>query len=164
MALDDLYQEILLDHYKNPRNQGKLDDADVPSEAKNPFCGDVVTLNLKFENERVADIRFHGEGCVISQASVSLLTQYAKGKTVEEIRQLVDKFQTMLRGEGTEKIDEDLEELLALQGVADYPTRVKCATLAWNTLVKALNDHQHRHDDKEIAGHHHHEENKHAKG
>ena len=140
MALDDLYQEILLDHYKNPRNQGVLDHPDVRLQAKNPFCGDEVTLNLKFKDERVEEISFEGQGCVISQASVSLLTQTVKGKTIDQVLALIDQFQALVKGETTE-LDSELEELMALQGVSDYPTRIKCATLAWNTLRKALVEH-----------------------
>jgi nitrogen fixation NifU-like protein len=140
MALDDLYQEILLDHYKNPRNQGKMDNADVQISAKNPFCGDEVVLNLKLEKNRIKDISFEGQGCVISQASVSLLTEYVKGKTLKEIGNIVETFQDILKGEQNGTDDEDFDEMNAFRGVSEFPTRVKCATLAWNTLVKALED------------------------
>ncbi len=140
MALDDLYQEILLDHYKNPRNQGAMVDADKNLQAKNPFCGDEVTIHLKFDEDRVKDIQFEGHGCVISQASVSLLTQSVKGKTIDQILELIDRFQALVKGE-IDQLDPEVEELMAQQGVSEFPTRIKCATLAWNTLKKALYEH-----------------------
>jgi nitrogen fixation NifU-like protein len=151
MALDDLYQDILLDHYKNPRNHGPLTDADSTIDAKNPFCGDEVKLHVKFEGDRLADIHFEGQGCVISQASVSLLTQYAKGRSIPEIRDLADTFSRLVRGEDVDVDEQGLEELHALEGVADYPTRVKCATLAWNALVRTLNAHMDAEQQTQLA-------------
>ncbi|MBN1541180.1 SUF system NifU family Fe-S cluster assembly protein [candidate division KSB1 bacterium] len=148
MALDDLYQEILLDHYKNPRNQGKMSDPDKRLQAKNPFCGDEVTLNLKFDGDRVREISFEGQGCVISQASVSLLTHYVKGKTVDQILELIERFQALVKGE-IDQLDPQVEELMALQGVSEFPTRIKCATLAWNTLKKALHEYDSEQSDDE---------------
>jgi len=138
MALEDLYQEILMDHYKNPRNSGKLHDADLEVHAKNPFCGDEVELDIKWDGDRIKDIHFVGHGCVISQASVSLLTEHVKGKTLKEIEGVIQEFSAMIKGE-LEKIDEEkLDELCALQGVSKFPTRIKCALLAWNTLKKVV--------------------------
>jgi nitrogen fixation protein NifU and related proteins len=139
MVLDDLYQEILLDHYKNPRNRGVLEQPDVHLDAKNPFCSDEITIDFTFKEDRIKDIRFQGEGCVISQASVSLLTESVKGKTIEEALDVVEQFTKLIRGE-IDALDPELEELMAMQGVSAYPTRVKCALLAWNTLKKALSD------------------------
>ncbi len=141
MVLDDLYQEILLDHYKNPRNRGVLEQPDVHLDAKNPFCGDEITIDFTFDGDRIKEIRFQGEGCVISQASVSLLTESVKGKTIEEAQDVVDQFTKLIRGE-IDALDPELEELMAMQGVSAYPTRVKCALLAWNTLKKALSDYK----------------------
>ncbi len=140
MVLDDLYQDILMDHYRNPRNKGKMHDADLEVHAKNPFCGDEVELDIKWDGDRIADIHFVGQGCVISQASVSLLTDHVKGKSLDEIDAVIDEFSAMIKGE-LEKIDEEkLDELCALQGVSKFPTRIKCALLAWNTLKKVVHE------------------------
>ena len=138
MALDELYQEILLDHYKNPRNKGHLDHPDIHLDAKNPFCGDEVSLNIKIKDDIIEDILFEGDGCVISQASVSLLTDSVKGKTIHRAGEIVEMFGKLIRGEEDTLLDEELEELMAMQGVSEFPTRIKCALLAWNTLKKAL--------------------------
>ncbi len=141
MELDDLYQEIILDHYKQPRNQGQLSNATVHISGKNPFCGDELDLSLIIKDDLVQDIAFKGSGCAISQASISVMTEQVKGKTVNEVRELIDKFSGMVKGE--KKIDLDtLEDLSAFQGVCEYPTRVKCAMLGWNALKKAIDSEQ----------------------
>lgn len=149
MALDDLYQEILFDHYKHPRNHGVLERPDVHLDAKNPFCGDEITIDFTLEDGRIQEIRFQGQGCVISQASVSLLTESVKGKTLQEAQEVVDQFSRLIKGE-IEELDPDLEELMAMQGVSAFPTRVKCALLAWNTLKKAIADVQESHEKDDM--------------
>ena len=140
MALDELYQEISLEHYKKPRNLGLLNNADVKVEGKNPFCGDEVEIALKLDHESVENATFEGSGCAISQASASLMTEKIKGKSLEEVRQLISDFRKMVKGEDTEVDEDDLEELLALQGVSEFPSRIKCALLAWNTLLQGLDE------------------------
>jgi len=140
MALDDLYQEILLDHYKSPRNKGKLDQPDIRLELKNPFCGDKIILYLKFDEDRVSGVAFEGEGCVISQASASLMTEKIKGLTISEVQDLVVRFAEMVKNDadqGAVHLAEE-DELNAFRGVCEFPTRVKCALLAWRTLEQGL--------------------------
>ena len=139
--LRDLYQEVILDHYRHPRNFGPLPAASHHAEGHNPVCGDRLTLFLIMEGDRVADVKFEGAGCAISTASASLMTEAIKGKTEAEVRALFAQFQT-----GLTTPDEaaagaalaDLEKLAVLGGVRAYPVRVKCATLPWRTLAAAL--------------------------
>ena len=140
MALDELYQEIILEHYKKPRNLGLLNNADIKVEGKNPFCGDEVEIALKIGNNLVENATFEGSGCAISQASASLMTEKIKGKSLAEVRKLISDFRKMVKGEDTEVDEDDLEELLALQGVSQFPSRIKCALLAWNTLLQGLDE------------------------
>jgi nitrogen fixation NifU-like protein len=138
MALSDMYQEIILDHYRRPRNRGKLENPVHHCELANPTCGDVIVLHLGVDakSQKVVDVKFSGHGCSISQASASMMTQAIKGKKVADALKLADKFKAMMRGEpGNYK---DLGELLSLQGVSKYPVRIKCATLAWNALQLAI--------------------------
>jgi nitrogen fixation protein NifU and related proteins len=140
MALDDLYQEILFDHYKSPRNKGTLAQPDIRLELKNPFCGDQIILYLKFNDDRVCDVAFEGEGCVISQASASLMTEKIRGLTIGQVQELVVRFADMVKNDPDKDAihlaEED--ELNAFRGVCEFPTRVKCALLAWRTLEQAL--------------------------
>ena len=138
MVLDELYQQIILDHYKHPKNQGHIDHPDVSVEGRNPFCGDEVVLELKIENDRVTDVAFHGSGCAISQASASLMTEKIKGKSISEVQEMLRSFSQMVKGEVPEIDEETLDELIAFQGVSEFPTRIKCALLAWNALRKGL--------------------------
>ena len=147
MGLDELYQEIIFDHYKKPRNHGLLANPDVTIDGKNPFCGDEVKLSLKVENNLVTDIAFEGTGCAISQASVSIMTEQIKGKTVEQARQIVEQFSEMVKGE-SEYDQDSMDDLAAFQGVSGFPTRVKCALLGWNTLKKALDQAVNQHNNK----------------
>ena len=135
-ALDDLYREVILEHYKSPRNRGRLDQPDVATRGKNPLCGDEIEISLAFDGDKVQDVRFGGRGCSISQASASMLTEAIKGKSVEEAEALVNRFKSAMRGEGD--AEEDWGDLEALQGVRKYPARVKCALLAWTTLEEGL--------------------------
>lgn len=135
--LQELYREVILDHNRQPRNFGELADADRVIEGVNPLCGDKMTLYVKLADGRVQDIRFKGTGCAISVASSSLMTERVKGATIAESAELFDKIHDMLIGAGAD-VAEDLGKLAALAGVRDYPTRVKCASLAWHALHAAL--------------------------
>ena len=133
-----LYQELILDHYRRPRNKGTLEHADASVEMKNPDCGDEITLQVAFEGNGVGDVRFIGSGCSISRASASMMTQLVKGKSGEEIDALRNRFREMMLGDQSAATDEKLGSLRALSGVASFPGRVKCALLAWNALERAL--------------------------
>ena len=134
--LSELYQELILDHNKNPRNFRKLEGANRSAEGFNPLCGDKLTLYLKLENGVVADISFQGSGCAISTASASLMTTTLKGKSIEETEALFENFHRLLTGHSADTAR--LGKLAAFCGVSEFPVRVKCATLAWHTLRAAL--------------------------
>jgi len=132
----DLYQEIILDHSKRPRNCHAMDDATRKAEGYNPLCGDKLKLFLKMNGDVVEDASFVGSGCAISTASASLMTESLKGKTREEATALLEKFHELLTTDTP--VSQDLGKLVVFCGVRDYPARVKCATLAWHTLKSAL--------------------------
>jgi nitrogen fixation NifU-like protein len=134
--LRDLYQEVILDHYKKPRNYGALPDADHVAEGNNPLCGDHLTLYLKMNGDRVGEVRFEGSGCAISKASASMMTAEVKGKTSYEVEDLFERFHRMVTGDASEA--NNLGKLAALSGVSEFPVRVKCASLPWHTLKAAL--------------------------
>jgi nitrogen fixation NifU-like protein len=136
-ALDDLYRDIILDHYRSPRNRGRLEQPDVATQGENPLCGDEIEVSLMVEDGRVADVRFSGKGCSISQASASMMTEGVKGKTLDEVKDLVAAFRGMMHGE-VEPDEDELGDLEALQGVRKYPVRIKCALLCWNTLLEGV--------------------------
>lgn len=138
--LQDLYQEVIIDHNRNPRNFGKLDDATQVAEGYNPLCGDKLNLYLKTEDDVITDISFDGSGCAISVASASLMTDSLKGKTIQEAEQLFENFHNLIIDENEPELDQiqSLGKLAALAGVKEYPARVKCATLCWHTLHSAL--------------------------
>jgi len=137
MSLDALYQKIILDHFKNPRNFGKLAGPATGAHHENPSCGDQLDLQVEIdEQQRIDKIKFYGRGCAISQSSASMMTELVKGKTVAEVRDAIASFMHMLTGEGEAKID--LGDLAALAGVKQFPVRVKCATLAWKALENCL--------------------------
>lgn len=139
--LRDLYQEIILEHNRKPRNFHALESANHKAEGFNPLCGDRLKLYLKVKNGVIEDIAFEGSGCAISKASASLMTVSVKGKTEEEVKALFEKVHEMLSGPPDEKVDaEKLGRLGALAGVREFPARVKCAALAWHTLKSGLND------------------------
>ncbi|RMH23047.1 MAG: SUF system NifU family Fe-S cluster assembly protein [Gammaproteobacteria bacterium] len=142
LGLEDLYQEIIVDHNRSPRNFRKMDDANHQAEGYNPLCGDQLTLYLKLDqDERIEDVSFQGSGCAISVASASLMTQMLKGKTRKEAEKLFTEFTHMATSEVGSEIDSDsLGKLAALAGVREFPARVKCATLCWHTLETALHD------------------------
>jgi nitrogen fixation protein NifU and related proteins len=135
-----LYQEVILDHSKKPRNFRVLEEADHRAEGYNPLCGDRVTIYVKLENGRISDLSFQGSGCAISTSSASLLTEALKGKTLDEAGSLFKKFHALVTGEANGNLAEDasLGKLAVFSGVAEFPVRVKCATLAWHTLRSAL--------------------------
>ena len=134
---DELYRELILDHYRNPRHSDPLVNADVVAEGYNPLCGDEVELRIDFKNGSVSDLSFGGRGCSISRASGSIMTELVIGKPVAEIRELSELFNKMMTDPEAE-VPEALGDLEALQGVAKFPIRVKCATLAWHTLEDGL--------------------------
>lgn len=135
--LSALYQEMILDHYRRPRNKGMLENADASVEMKNPLCGDEIGLQVAFDGDSIGDVRFSGRGCSISQASASMMTQLVKGKSVAEIDSIRNQFRDLMLGvsSGDER---SLGSLRSLSGVARFPARVKCALLAWNALENAL--------------------------
>ncbi len=135
--LDDLYREVILDHYRNPRYRGSLTSPTTRHEGYNPLCGDDVTVELLVKGGIVEDVAFHGCGCSISQSSASMMTEAIRGKTVQDVESLFREFTAMMRG--SDDIDFDwIGDLEALEGVRKFPVRVKCATLAWHTLREAL--------------------------
>ena len=136
--LSALYQEMILDHYRRPRNKGVLENADASVEMKNPLCGDEIELQVAFAGDGVTDLRFSGRGCSISQASASMMTQLVKGKSRVEIDSIRNRFRDLMLGTVSAD-DKELGSLRALSGVARFPARVKCALLAWNALESALN-------------------------
>jgi nitrogen fixation NifU-like protein len=135
--LRDLYQEVIFDHYKRPRNCGPLEDASHRAEGHNPLCGDRVTIHLKVDGDVVRDVRFEGSGCAIATASASLMTEALKGRKVEEVEALFRGFHDMVT-DAPASAAPDLGKLEVLAGVREFPARVKCATLAWHTLKAAL--------------------------
>ena len=141
--LDDLYRDIILDHTKKPRNFREMPDATAHAEGHNRLCGDKLTLWVKVRDGRIEDVSFKGQGCSISTASASLMTDALKGKTIAEANALFEKFHSVLTGPPDEEPDMDeLGKLAAFHGVRRFPVRVKCATLAWHTLQAALKNDQ----------------------
>lgn len=138
--LSALYQEMILDHYRRPRNKGTLENADANVEMKNPLCGDEIGLQVVFDGDAVSDLRFSGRGCSISQASASMMTQLVKGKRRAEIDALRGRFRDLMLGIAGATDDAELGALRSLSGVARFPARVKCALLAWNALESALTE------------------------
>jgi len=136
--LRDLYQELILDHNKRPRNFKKLEDANRSAEGYNPLCGDKVKIYARLEDGRVKDVSFEGSGCAISKASASVMTESLKGKTVAEVEALFKRFRDLVTGKEAGAPEADLGKLVVFSGVCEFPTRVKCATLAWHALAAAL--------------------------
>jgi nitrogen fixation NifU-like protein len=141
LELDELYRELILDHYKHPRHNEALPAADVVAEGYNPLCGDEIEMQLAFEGDQVSGIGITGRGCAISRASGSMMSDLVLGKSVEEVRRLTDEFKEMMTNPDA-PAPEDLGDLEALQGVAKFAVRVKCATLAWHTLADGLDQHE----------------------
>ncbi|MBK7391820.1 MAG: SUF system NifU family Fe-S cluster assembly protein [Chloracidobacterium sp.] len=137
--LSDLYQEVILEHNKNPRNFREIADADQYADGKNPLCGDALRVYVAMDGDQIADVAFKGSGCAISKASASMMTQAVKGKTREEAEAIFDEFHKMVTGElDIETDDNDLGKLRIFSGVLEFPARVKCASLSWHTLNAAL--------------------------
>jgi nitrogen fixation NifU-like protein len=137
--LDQLYRRVIMDHYKNPRNKGSIEDGALTIDMNNPTCGDRIHLTLQVEDGVIQNAKFDGEGCSISMASASMMTQAVKGKKVEEALQLSTVFSEMMLGkEHDDSID--LEDIEALNGVSKFPARIKCATLAWKAMEKGISE------------------------
>ena len=137
MELNDLYRDVILDHNRRPRNFGGLEAADASVEGFNPMCGDRLTVRLRLIEDKISDIRFEGQGCAISTASASLMTEAVKGRTCAEALELFDRVHQLLTDDAAPPAEE-LGKLAALSGVREYPARVKCASLCWHTLASAL--------------------------
>jgi nitrogen fixation protein NifU and related proteins len=140
--LNDLYQEVILDHNRRPRNFHALQNASHSAEGYNPLCGDRLTLFLKIEGDTIADVSFEGAGCAISKASASMMTDALKGRSVAEAKALFERFHRMVTTPPSQPV-EDMGKLSAFAGVREFPVRIKCASLAWHTLNAALNREQH---------------------
>lgn len=139
MELRDLYQEVILDHNRSPHNNHSMDEATLSADGYNPLCGDKLSLYLKTHQDVIVDASFTGCGCAISTASASLMTDYLKGKNLTEVRHLFDDFHDMVTQDDVEP-KKSLEKLVVLAGVKAFPARVKCATLAWHTLIAAIDN------------------------
>lgn len=138
--LDQLYRSVIMDHYKNPRNKGEIEDGALTVDMNNPTCGDRIHLTLQVEDGIVKDAKFDGEGCSISMSSASMMIQLVKDKKVEEAVELADIFSKMMLGEDFDDEKYDLGDVEALQGVAKFPARIKCATLAWKAMEKGVTE------------------------
>ena len=135
MDITDLYQEVILDHSKNPQNFGILNQYTCTAEGNNPMCGDSLTVYVNIENNIISDVSYRARGCAISVASASIMSKIIKGKTIEEVDILFDKFHRLCMGEDIE--DDEIETLQVLSGVSKFPTRVKCATMSWHAIKEA---------------------------
>lgn len=136
--LEALYQELILDHYRRPRNKGALERPTSRAALKNPLCGDEIEVQIAMDGERLEDVRFVGRGCSISQSSASMMTELVRGRSAAEVEEIIARASAMLRGDASAADDERLGEMRALAGVARFPTRHRCATLAWEALLRAL--------------------------
>jgi nitrogen fixation NifU-like protein len=138
-AFDDLYQEIILDHYRSPRNKARLDNVPESMVHENPSCGDSIKLKVSVDDSgKLVEVRFDGRGCAISTASASLMTEKVKGLSVSEARSMAERFITCLRGDGPVETLDAMGDLAAFKGVVQFPVRVKCATLAWHAFLLSL--------------------------
>ena len=137
MALDDIYKEVILDHYKSPRNKRELPGAELQCHANNPLCGDEITVFAHLEGDTVQEVTFQGAGCSISQSSASMMTEAVTGRAVDDAKALAADFRGMMAGE-VEPDEDRFGDLVALKGVVKYPIRIKCAVLAWDVLQEAL--------------------------
>ena len=137
MALEELYKEVILDHYKNPRNKRELPGAEFSCSKNNPLCGDEITVHAHVQDGAVAQVTFEGRGCSISQSSASMMTEAVGGRPVSEALALASEFRSMMEG-AADPTEEEFGDLVALKGVVKYPVRIKCAVLAWDVLQEAL--------------------------
>ncbi|WP_142505617.1 Fe-S cluster assembly sulfur transfer protein SufU [Melghirimyces algeriensis] len=140
MSLDDLYRRVIMDHYQKPRNKGKIEDGSVTVDLNNPTCGDKISVQMRIEDGKIEEAKFLGEGCSISLASASMMTEAVKGLSVDEALLLVERFSQMMQGEDIDTEEFPLEDIEALQGVTKFPARIKCATLAWKALEKGAKE------------------------
>jgi nitrogen fixation protein NifU and related proteins len=140
VALDDIYKEVILDHYKSPRNKRELPGAELKCTANNPLCGDEITVFAHVDGDTVAEVAFQGAGCSISQSSASMMTEAVTGVTVGDAKRLAADFRGMMAGD-VEPDEQEFGDLVALKGVVKYPIRIKCAVLAWDVLQEALDGH-----------------------
>jgi nitrogen fixation NifU-like protein len=138
--LDELYREVILDHFKNPTHSGELPEAQIHATGANPLCGDELTFHLQLKNGRLGAVRFTGKGCAISQAAASMLATQVEGKSVGEVRRLLEAMKRLMQGQEPDAAL-DLGDLEALAGVRKFPVRVKCAALSWNVIEQALEQH-----------------------
>jgi len=136
--LNSLYQQLILEHYRKPRNKGELSDKTVEIHMRNPSCGDEIRLQVRVEDDRIADARFVGQGCSISQAAVSMMTQLIKGRSLQEADAVAQRFKAMMHGDADAAKDKSMGDLRALAGVSKFPVRVKCALLGFDALQEAL--------------------------
>ena len=136
--LNSLYQQLILEHYRSPRNKGELDPHTVEVHMRNPTCGDEIKLQLQLEDDRIADVKFTGQGCSISQAAVSMMTQILKDQPITRAEEVAGKFTALMHGDEGLSRDKDLGDLRALAGVSKFPVRVKCALLGFDALQEAL--------------------------
>jgi nitrogen fixation NifU-like protein len=141
-GLEDLYQELILDHYRNRRGEGHLDDPTVSVDGNNPLCGDQIHLELKIEDDRIVELAHSGEGCSISRASASMMAESLPGASLEEARERVERFRRLRHGDEVD--EEGLGDAIALSGVARFPARVKCALLSWTATNEALAEYDER--------------------
>jgi nitrogen fixation protein NifU and related proteins len=140
MSLDDLYRRVIMDHYQRPRNKGRIEDGAVTVDLNNPTCGDRISLQLRVEDGVIQEAKFLGEGCSISLASASMMTEAVKGLTLEQALELVELFSHMMQGKDIDIEKFPLEDIEALTGVSKFPARIKCATLAWKALEKGIKE------------------------
>ncbi|QKG83598.1 SUF system NifU family Fe-S cluster assembly protein [Kroppenstedtia pulmonis] len=143
MSLDDLYRRVIMDHYQKPRNRGTIEEGAVTVDLNNPTCGDRISVQMRIQDDKIEEAKFLGEGCSISLASASMMTEAVKGLSVDKALHLVDLFSKMMLGEDVDTEEFPLEDIEALQGVANFPARIKCATLAWKALEKGARDTSH---------------------
>lgn len=138
MQLDDLYRRVIMDHYQRPRNRGRIENEALTVDLNNPTCGDRISLQMKLQNGKIEEAKFEGDGCSISMASASMMTETVKGLKVKQALRLVDLFSDMMQGSEVDLEQFPLEDIEALMGVAKFPARIKCATLAWKAMEKGL--------------------------
>jgi len=150
---DDLYREIILEHFKNPRNHGRLERPDISAQGANPFCGDELELSLALQADTVKEVRAECRGCSISQASVSMMTEAIQGKSLSEAEDLAKRFKKMMLEGSSMDLPPELEDMESLEGVKKYPVRIKCAILGWNTLLDGIEAYRHgQHQAKHVEG------------
>ncbi|MGH7556771.1 MAG: Fe-S cluster assembly sulfur transfer protein SufU, partial [Gemmatimonadota bacterium] len=148
--LESIFRELILDHYRRPKNKGALAEPTVTVAMRNPFCGDEIELMLEIEDDRVSEVRFKGQGCSISQASTSMMTEALAGRSLDDALALERRFLDLMHGDEEAARDRELGDLRALQGVAKLPVRIKCALLGWNALDEAIR--AYRKSDKGLMG------------